>query len=69
MSDAWDSHFPADVTKPLLTMPELIDKLKVYLHKLYALVHWEDFYFDHVYPTRSTSVDSDLFAKREDIIL
>jgi hypothetical protein len=32
-------------------------------------VHWEDFHFDHVYPTRSTSIDSALFARREEIIL
>ena len=69
LADAWDHYFPADVTKPLPSMSDLTAKLEDFLFKLYALVHWEDFHFDHVYPTRSTSVDSALFAKREEIII
>ncbi len=44
-------------------------KLEDFLFKLYAVVHWEAFRFDHVYPTRSTSIDSTLFKHREDLVL
>lgn len=39
-----------------------------YLTKLYAIIYSEDFYFDHVYPTRSLAIDSDLFLLRESMI-
>lgn len=38
------------------------------LTKLYALIYSEDFHFDHVYPTRSLALDSDLFQARESLI-
>jgi hypothetical protein len=40
-----------------------------FLVKTYAIVHWEEFHFDHVYPTRSSCVDASLFSKREQLIL
>lgn len=69
LADAWDHHFPADATKPVPALSDLTLKLEEVLFKLYAVVHWEDFRFDHVYPSRSSNIDSALFKKREELVL
>lgn len=49
-------------------MDQLLKKMEEFLIKLYAIIHSEEFRFDHVYPTRSSPVDSDLFLTREALI-
>lgn len=39
-----------------------------YIYKLYSIVYSPDYSLNHVYPTRSSPVDSDLFNKRETLV-
>jgi hypothetical protein len=66
LADAWD-HF--ELTSKPSSMEEYLAKMEDFLVKVYAIVHWEDFQYDHVYPTRSSGIDSALFARREEILL
>jgi hypothetical protein len=45
-----------------------MEKVETFLIKLYAIIYSESFKFDHVYPTRSLPVDSELFLQREHLI-
>lgn len=36
--------------------------------KLYSIIYSSEFAFEHVFPTRSTPLDSDLFRIREQLI-
>jgi hypothetical protein len=49
-------------------MDFLLTKMEDYLIKAYAVAYNEHFHFDHVYPTRSLPVDSDLFLTREALL-
>lgn len=66
LADAWDFNEQQNTTaKP----EDAIPKMEDFLLKMYAVIHWEEFRFDHVYPTRSSNIDSKLYAKREEIVL
>ena len=59
LADCWDE------SKPLET---LVAKAEETLVKLYAIIYSDEFRFDHMYPTRSSSSDSDTFRVRERLI-
>jgi hypothetical protein len=61
LADCWE-HFETTAPKGAPTIDESLAMMEEFLVKAYAIIYWEDFHFDHVYPTRSTSVDSDLFV-------
>jgi len=63
LADCWDE--PASSTT---SIEQLLPKMDDSLTKLYAIIYSEDFHFDHVYPTRSLALDSDLFQARESLI-
>ena len=68
LAETWDYHFPADSAKPH-PLPDLLGKLENSLLKLYAIVHWQDFGYDKVYPTRSGNVDGKRWLKRQDLVI
>ena len=43
-------------------------KMEEMMIKLYSIIYSSEFQFEHVYPTRSTPLDSDLFRNREQLI-
>lgn len=63
LAECWDAWEVDNKSPP--TIEQLIVKMEDYLLKVYAIVYSEDFSYDHVYPTRSLPVDSELFIKRE----
>ena len=66
LADCWD-HYESTSPKPP-SMDQLISKMEDFLIKLYSIIYTESFHFDHIYPTRSLSVDSELFKIRERMI-
>ena len=49
LAETWDHHFPVDSAKPH-PLPDLLGKLENSLLRLYAIVHWQDFGYNKVYP-------------------
>jgi hypothetical protein len=59
LADCWETY-ETSLNKPP-TLDQLMEKVETFLIKLYAIIYSETFKFDHVYPTRSLPVDSELF--------
>lgn len=59
LGECWDESKPLE---------QLVTKAEEALVKLYAIIYSDEFRFDHVYPTRSSAAESDLFKTRERLI-
>jgi len=68
MADIWE-HWENSFLPKAPGFAEMTQKIEEILIKVYAILYWEDFHFDHVYPTRSSSIDGPLYAKREELMM
>lgn len=46
----------------------MIKKMEEFMMKLYAIIYSAEFKFDHIYPTRSSPLESEKFFQRENMI-
>jgi len=67
LADCWD-YYETTLCKTGPSLDQLLQKMEECLIKLYPIIYSEDFHLDHVYPTRSSPVDSELFYIRETLI-
>ena len=64
LGDCWE----AEVNQKLLQNQQsvnfeaLMKKMEEFMTKLYSIIYQSDFCFDHVFPTRSSGVESNLFS-------
>lgn len=62
MADCWEQevNLKAVQSQPV-NMELMVKKMEEFMGKLYSIIYSAEFCFDHVFPTRSSGVDSQLF--------
>lgn len=68
LGDCWDIEVNQTQLGSQIKWEELLTKMETIIHKLYSIIYDPQFLFDHVYPTRSQALESELFLKREVMI-
>lgn len=67
MGECWDIEV-TQVQGQQINLEKLLQKLEEFVGKLYSLIYNPQFHFDHVFPTRSSPLESNVFKTREVMI-